>query len=95
MSFGDWIQEKGSIRAVDRRFWVLSKAENSEKTQFCNLFVEPTFENDEYNCSYSMQSLTFFSVAIHLVIAGTLEPVRSFKARIESLMSKIVAMVSS
>ena len=38
--------------------------------------------------------LTFFSDSIHLLIAITDEPVRSFIARMDSLMRMMVAMVN-
>ena len=37
--------------------------------------------------------LTFFSVSIHLVMAGTEDPVRSLRARIASLMRAMVAIL--
>jgi hypothetical protein len=65
----------------------------AKKRKFCNLMVEGTSENVDYHTQSCRYRLTFFSLSIHLVMAGTLEPVRSFKAVIASLTSKMVAMV--
>ena len=50
-------------------------------------------DRSDKRCSYSTNLRTFFSDSIHLLIAATEDPVRSFRAPIASLMIPIVAIV--
>ena len=70
-----------------------STLETTKKRKFCNFLVEGTSENGDFHKQNKAHALTFFSLSIHFIMAGTLDPVRSFKARIASLINKMVPMV--
>ena len=91
MGFGGWYERKRSTRRHDELFWVIESWFLNKKVNF---FATPQQQIIEYLIKDISDSLTFFSDSIHLVMAGTLEPVRSLSAVMASLITKIVDMVS-
>ena len=95
MLFGGERENKPSIK-VGRQF--LGKLSPSTSEPFVTILrktrVPPKVSLWRNHKNFCCEPPTFFSVSIHLLMAGTEEPVRSFRATIASLMSERVVMVA-
>jgi multisubunit Na+/H+ antiporter MnhC subunit len=79
-----WLFAQNSIRRTSQRCQMCFLA----RSQAISVFVK-----SQSSLIHWLIGLTFFSLSIHLLIAMTDDPERSFWARTASLMSTMVAMV--